>query len=207
MLRVGLTGGLGAGKSTVAGWLSEAGIPVLDADQVAHQLLTPGAAGVAPVVAAFGPEMLDAAGHVDRAKLAARVFADPGERRRLEAILHPRIIAATNQWLDEMERQGHATAVVEAALIFEAGTAHRFDRVIAVVCPPEQKLARWLRAGGNRADAEARLAAQLPDAEKVRRADWVVENATDLADARRQTQAIIAQLLAVQLPDSGRPRR
>ena len=194
MLRVGLTGGLGAGKSTVAQWLREAGIPVLDADQVAHALLAPGGEAAPQVIAAFGPGILDAGGHVDRRKLAAVVFADPAQRRRLEAILHPRIIAASNGWMAAMEQQGHGVAVVEAALIFEAGSAGRFDRTIAVVCPREQRTERWRRAGGDPADAEARLAAQLPDEEKARRADWVIDNSGAPSHTRAQVQKLLADM-------------
>lgn len=197
MLRVGLTGGLGAGKSTVAQWLREAGIPVLDADQVAHELLAPAGEAVPQVLAAFGPSILDASGHVDRRKLASVVFADPAQRRRLEAILHPLIIACTNRWMTAMEQQGYGAAVVEAALIFEAGSAGRFDRTIAVICPRKLRTARWLRAGGDQADAEARLAAQLPDTEKARRADWVIDNSGPPSHAREQVQNLLPQLVAI----------
>lgn len=195
MLRVGLTGGFGAGKSTVAGWLREAGIPVLDADAVAHELLAPGGGAVAAVAAAFGPGVLGPEGGVDRAALGQMVFRDPGARQRLEGILHPLIIAASNRWMDAMERQGRRAAAVEAALIFEAGTEGRFDRVIAVVCPREIRSGRWRRRGAADADAAARLAAQWPDEEKARRADWVVDNAGEPEATRAQVQALAAAIL------------
>lgn len=194
MLRVGLTGGFGAGKTTIASWLRQAGIPVLDADVVAHELLAAGGAGVAPVQAAFGAAVLAPDGGVDRKALAALVFPNPGARKQLEMILHPRIIAAGNQWLDQMEQHGHPVAVIEAALIFEAESAGRFDKVIAVTCPPEIKIARCRQRGGSVAQAEARLAAQLPDAEKARRADWVLDNSGSLASTRAQFDRLLAAL-------------
>ncbi|MGH9505466.1 MAG: dephospho-CoA kinase [Terriglobales bacterium] len=194
MLRVGLTGGFGAGKTTIASWLRQAGIPVLDADVVAHQLLAAGGAGVAPVQAAFGAAVLAPDGGVDRKALAALVFPNPSARKQLEMILHPRIIAAGNQWLDQMEQHGHPVAVIEAALIFEAESASRFDRIIAVTCPPEIKIARWQQRGGSAEEAEARLAAQLPDAQKARRADWVLDNSGSLAATRAEFDRLLAEL-------------
>lgn len=197
MLRVGLTGGFGAGKSTVAGWLREAGIPVLDADVIAHELLAPGGGGVEPVIAAFGESVQDAEGGVNRAVLGKIAFGDAGARKRLEGILHPKIVAASNLWLEEMDRRGHAAAAVEAALIFEAGTARRFDQVIAVVCPPEIRLARRKLIGDRAAaEAEARVAAQWPDEEKARRADWVVDNSGEPEATRAQVQALVERILA-----------
>lgn len=196
MVRVGLTGGFGAGKSTVAGWLREAGIPVLDADAITHELLAPGGGGVEPVVAAFGGGVRDAEGGVDRAALGELAFRDARARQRLEEILHPLILAASNRWMEEMEQRGYAAAAVEAALIFEAGTAGRFDKVIAVVCPREARMARHLQRGGEAADAERRMAAQWPDEEKARRADWVVDNSGRPEAARAQVQELAAALLA-----------
>lgn len=206
MLRVGLTGGLCSGKSTVARWLAEAGVPVLDADAIGHEMLARGTPQYQALVAAFGAGILDAAGAVDRQALARAGFAAPEATRRLNAILHPAIRAETDRRLAELERRGERLAVVEAALFYEAGSEARFDRMIVVTAPREEKIRRFIsRAapGGGaslaeqtaRARAEARLAAQMEDEEKARRADFVLANSGSLADLRAGTLAVYQQLL------------
>lgn len=195
MLRVGLTGGLCSGKSTVARWLKEMGIPVLSADEIGHVFLAPGTPTHAHLVAAFGPAILDATGAIERKELARLAFATREAVRQLNAILHPPIVAEIDRRLTELEGQGQPLAIVEAALFIEAGSHRRFDRLIVVTCDREEKIRRFQRRnGGSRAEAEARLAAQLPDAEKARLADYVIDNSGSLEETRRQVRDLHAAL-------------
>ncbi|MGH9540823.1 MAG: dephospho-CoA kinase [Terriglobales bacterium] len=198
MLRVGLTGGLCSGKSTVAAWLAEMGIPVLNADAIGHEFLAAGTPVYAALVNTFGPAILDAGGAVDRRALASRAFASPAATRSLNAILHPPIQAEADRRLAELERAGQPLAVVEAALFIEAGSHRRFDRLVVVTCDREEKIRRFLlRAHASRAEAEARLAAQMPDEEKARLADFVVDNSGTLDGLRRQVNDLGAQLRVI----------
>src|SRR6202795_4303091 len=143
MLRVGLTGGIATGKTTVAAILRELGCHMLDDDKTAHHLIEPGAAAYEDVVREFGRDILTADGRVDRKKLGAIVFADPARLARLNAIVHPRVLDAADRGLDAIERaEPHAIAVVEAALLIEAGYAPKLDCLVVTWCTPEQQLAR-----------------------------------------------------------------
>jgi len=174
---VGLTGGIGSGKSTVATMLEEMGADVIDADRVGHEIYRPGTEGFTRVVEAFGPEIVGADGHVDRRVLGAKVFADPAELARLNAIVHPLIVAALQARL-AAERAAPRTTpiVVEAAIMMEAGWAF-FDEIWVVSVSPETAIARVVASRGlTREDVEKRIAAQMPIAERRRRADRVIEN-------------------------------
>ena len=192
MLHVGITGGIGSGKSTVARMLGELGAQVLDADRIVRELLGPGQEGAANVREAFGEAFVGPDGSVDRKALAARVFGDPEARGRLESILHPLVISRRRQRLAEIrEQQGRSAVVVsEAALIFEAGTRKEFDRVLLVTAPETVRKARLEAAGWDPVEAERRMASQWPDSRKLPLADWVVDNGADEEYTRGQVAAL-----------------
>jgi dephospho-CoA kinase len=207
MISVGLTGNIGCGKSRVAAMFAELGAEVVDADRVVHELLAPGGAAVLPVLRAF-PGAASRDGGVDRAALAAVVFGDPARRRELEAIVHPLVIASCDARAAAARARGAELFVNEATLLFEAHAAggpdprDRFDAIVAVTCDPEVQLERVAsRAGGASreealAAARARLAAQMPQEEKARLADHVVDNSGDLAGTARQVAVIRSKLLS-----------
>lgn len=202
MLRVGLTGGLGSGKSTVAALLRGLGAQVIEADALGRALMEPGQAVYAEIVRVFGPGVVGADGRLDRARLAEMAFGG-GRLDELNAIVHPAVIKVQREWMDNVfARDAKAVAVVESALIFEverdarargesegvlADWRHRFDRVIVVAAPNAVKIARYVErvcSGKDdacrtaaEADAWRRMARQIPDAEKTARADFVIENA------------------------------
>jgi dephospho-CoA kinase len=191
---VGLTGGIGAGKSTVAEMLRAAGVPVLDADQLAREVVVPGQPAHAEI-AALWPEVIAADGTIDRKKLGAKVFADPAARVRLEAITHPRIQERALARARELEAAGHRLAFYEASLLVESNRHRDFDGLVVVVADEEQQIARTMaRDRSTREHALARLRAQMPPAEKRRAATHVVDNSGDLESTRRQVAALIAAL-------------
>jgi dephospho-CoA kinase len=208
MLRVGLTGGLGSGKSTVAARLRELGAQVIEADDLGRALMEPGQPVFSQIVHLFGPEVVSADGRLNRARLAELAFKG-GRLDELNAIVHPAVIAAQRVWMEQVfKREPAAVAVVESALVFEverdarargedegvlADWRRRFDRVVVVTAPDDVKVARYAARvssglaspkGDAReaaaADARVRLAHQIPDAEKAARADYVLENTADL---------------------------
>jgi dephospho-CoA kinase len=178
---VGLTGGIASGKSTVARLFRALGIGVVDADEVAREIVLPGTPGLEAVIEAFGREVLDASGALDRKALGARVFADPAKRKTLEAITHPRIFARSMELLGEHARAGGVYAMYEAALLVENQSYRMFQALVVVAAKRETQLARIAaRDGLSEADAEARLDAQLPLQAKVDVADHVIWNDGDL---------------------------
>jgi dephospho-CoA kinase len=219
MLRVGLTGGLGSGKSTVAAILREFGAHLIEADELGREMMEPGQAVYAEIVRRFGPEVAAADGRLDRPRLAQLAFGE-GRLQELNAIIHPAVIDAQRVWMDQVfARDPLAVAVVETALIFEvvrdarargekesvlADWRRRIDRVIVVTAPDEIKIARYAAriapTGPARqaaeADARMRLSHQIPDAEKAAQADYVLDNAGDLASLRAQVQALWPRLEA-----------
>lgn len=197
MLRVGLTGGIASGKSVVARELREAmHFPVIDADAVARLVVEPGQPAFDEVVARFGPGVVGPDGRIDRAALGRVVFVDPAARAALEAITHPRIVEETQRWLDERAREGARVAVFEAPLLFEAGLAGFFDRVVVVASSAADQVARAAaRDGLSPADVEARLAAQMPTEAKARRAHHVIWNDGTLDELRAKVRALGAELL------------
>jgi len=196
MLRIGLTGSIAVGKSFVLGVLSELGCRVLDADKTARETVAPGTPGLKAVIEAFGAEMLQADGTLDRAKLGSLVFADEGKRLRLNSILHPFIIAAQDEQLGRWEElEPNGIAVVDAALMIESGGYRRFDKLIVVHCKPEIQLQRLMGRDGLTAEqARQRIAAQMPQAEKVRHADYLIDTSDGFEPARQQTEAVFAEL-------------
>lgn len=222
MLRVGLTGGLGSGKSTVAGYLRDFGAEVIEADELGRTLMEPGQPVYAEIVRAFGPEVVDSDGRLNRARLSALAFQGGSGNRidELNAIVHPAVIAAQRHWMDQVfARDPAAVAVVESALIFEverdarargeketvlADWRRRIDRIVVVTAPDNLKIARYAGrispSGPGReaaeADARLRLAHQIPDAEKAARADYVLENTGDQATLRAQVAELWQRLKA-----------
>lgn len=199
MLRVGLTGGVACGKSTVAKMFADLGATIVDADTIAHELYRPGQEVLQELVKHFGAEILKPDGELDRAKLATLVF-DGGRVEELNKIVHPAVIRQQDEWMRALgEKDPYAVAIVEAALILEAGAKDRFDRIMVVTCKPAQKVARFAQRTGTsedsaRADVERRTKAQLPDAEKARRADFVIDNSGPVEETRHQVQRIYSEL-------------
>ena len=199
MLRVGLTGGVACGKSTVAKMFADLGAQVADADIIAHELYRPGQDVYQELVKRFGQEIVKPDGEIDRAKLAAAAF-DGGRVEELNKIVHPAVIRQQDRWMRELAaRDPHAVAIVEAALIFEAGVNDRFDKIMVVTCKPAQQVTRFAeRTGRNEADArtdvDRRTKAQIPDEEKVRLADFVIDNSGSVEETRHQVQRIYAEL-------------
>lgn len=192
-LRVGLTGGIASGKSTVARLFAELGVPVIDTDVVAREVVEPGEPALDAIAAAFGPGVLAADGRLDRAALRRIVFADPERRRALEDILHPRIRA---QALRQAAAAGGAYQLLVVPLLVETGFDALVDRVVVVDCPPDEQRRRLLARDPDAADdADRMIAAQASRAERLARADWVIDNAGDLDATRRQVLALHAKLL------------
>ncbi len=210
MLRVGLTGGIAAGKSHVRKRFAAAGLATLDLDQVTHALLAAGGAGQQAVVAAFGADLLGPDGAVDRRRLGARVFADAQARARLDALLHPLIRVASERQAAVAQAAGASAFVTEAALLVETGGHLRFDRLVVVHCTPEQQLARLMaRDGSDEAAARARLAAQMPIARKLTFAHLRIDSsgaphATDARsdDVAHELHACAARACAARVPDA-----
>ena len=202
MLRVGLTGGIACGKSSIAAMLVKRGAHFLQADGLAHQLYAPGTATYDKVVRSFGREILNEDGAINRSKLANLVF--PGRIDELNAIVHPEVVKRQNSWMAEVEQSDpHGIAVVEAALLIEAGADKDFDKVISVTCDFEQKVERFARRANvplevARAEVERRSAAQFSDEEKARRADYVVDNSGSAEDTERQVESIWRELQRIE---------
>jgi dephospho-CoA kinase len=213
MLRVGLTGGLGSGKSTVAGFLRELGAEVVEADALGRQVMEPGQQVYQEIVSAFGPEVVGSDGRLNRARLAQLAFQN-GRLNDLNAIVHPAVIAAQQTWVDAVfARDPAAVAVIESALIFEvvrdarargekdgvlADWRRRIDRILLVTAPDELKIARYVARinppatarEGVEADARLRLSHQIPDAEKASMSDYVIDNKSDMEALRAQVNAL-----------------
>ena len=195
MLRVGLTGGIASGKSTVDRMLLDRDYMVLDADAIAHELLGPAQAAHDAVVHEFGREILRADATIDRGKLGAIVFADSAKRERLNAILHPRIREISNDWFARLDQPGGpAIAFEDAALILEAGLRKYFDRVVVCWCRPEQQIERLKERGLSLDQAQRRIAAQMPMDEKRRLADDVIDCSGPLEETERQVEALLVKL-------------
>lgn len=199
MLKVGLTGGIATGKSYVIAVLGELGCEVSDADTLAHAAIAPGAPAHQDIINEFGPDVLNADGTINRALLGALVFGDAAKRERLNAIVHPRVYAAQAAWLAAVAaRNPQAITVFDAALLIETGSYKRFDKIVVVWCEPHLQLERLMtRNLLAREQAEARIAAQLPTAEKLKYADFALNTSLGFEDTRRQTQALYRRLRAL----------
>jgi dephospho-CoA kinase len=187
---LGLTGGIGSGKSTVAAMLSDLGARVIDADKIGHEIYRPGSEGFRRVVGAFGPGVVSADGQIDRRALGARVFAEPTALTRLNAIAHPLIAAEMARRIAALRSENYrGPVVIEAAVLLEAGWRALVDRLWVVSVRPETAIARVTSSRGlARADVERRIGAQMPDAERRREADVVIENDGTLATLRAQVE-------------------
>jgi dephospho-CoA kinase len=195
MLRVGLTGGIASGKSTVSQMLRDRDIPVLAADPLGHELLEPGQPAYDEVLREFGKEILGDGGKVDRGKLGTIVFADPVKRAKLNWILHPKILDVIRQWFKALDRPGGPEfAVLEAALIYEAAVNKELNKVVVCWCDSEQQLERLEARGLSQEQAKRRIAAQMPVDEKKRLADLVIDCSGTLADTERQVGEVIEKL-------------
>ena len=199
MLKVGLTGSIAVGKSFVLGILRELGARTMDADAVAREVVEPGTAGLKAVVEEFGVEILRADGSLNRAGLGAIVFADDAKRQKLNAILHPFIIARQDEILRQWEQETpDAIAVVDAALMIESGGYKRFDKLIVVHCQTQIQLERLMKRDNlTHEEAARRINAQMPQAEKMRHADYLVDTSEGFESARQQTTAVWQELQAV----------
>jgi dephospho-CoA kinase len=194
ILRVGLTGNIGAGKSTVTGLLDGPDFLIINADLLGHEVLASDEDALQRIVAALGTDVLDAAGRLDRAAIARQVFADEEARRRLEEIVHPLIRAREEARVDSWGVVS-GIAVTEAALLVETGGHARYDSLVVVTAPEEARVARLVARGVTEEEARARIAAQLPEADKVAVADYVIDNSGSLDDTRAQTAQLRVSLL------------
>ena len=190
MLRVGLTGGLASGKSTVARMLADLGAEVFDADEIVRGLYRPGGAGETAAKELFGPAVLDPDGRVDRAKIAGLVFSDPEKRHALESRIHPLVRAERARRFREAERRGAAVAVAEASQLLEAKTESDYDRVLLVVAPEADRLRRWEAKGGDVEDARRRIRFQIESSEARGRAHDVIVNDGTIDDLRRRVEEV-----------------
>ena len=205
MLKVGLTGGIASGKSVVGEMFVAQGAKLIHADQIAHELMQPGQPVYHQVVRRFGPEILNPDGSVSRPKLAEAAFGSPDKNipsrvEELNRIVHPSVLQTQEQWMEQVGRgDSQAIAIVEAALILEAGADRQFDRLIVVTCRPEQRIRRFadrmeldLETAGM--EVTRRMAAQMPDDEKVKRADYVIDNSGSLDQTEKQVREVYDEL-------------
>ena len=199
MIRVALTGGMATGKTSVAEMFARRGARVLHADEVAHQLIAPGQPLYDEVVKRFGSDIVQADGTISRARLAEKAFGS-GRIQELNRVLHPAVIARQEQWMAEVAQQDpNVVAIIEAALIFEARVNRRFDKIVVVSCATEQRVGRFAARGGMPLDqaekeVERRMAAQMPEAEKIKAADYVIDNSGSLAATEAQVDKIYGEL-------------
>ena len=199
MLRVGLTGSIGVGKSFVTSIFAELGCHVLDADQTAREVVMPGTPGLQALVAAFGEQILSADGTLDRKQLGALIFADQSQRERLNHILHPFIIARQDEIMREWEAQDpNGIGMIDAALMIESGGYKRFDKLIVVHCRPEVQLERlMLRDKLSRDEAQRRIDSQMSQEEKQSFADYLIDTSDGFESTRAQTTKIYQILIRV----------
>ena len=196
-LLVGLTGGIATGKSTVSAMLAHLGCRVIDADQLAREVVAPGQPAHAAIVAEFGPDVLQPDGYLDRKRLGAIVFNDPERRKRLNAITHPAVRLRQQRILSMLEEEEHDGLVIwDVPLLYETNGDAHVDRVVVVSTDEDTELARLLaRDGSGEADARARIQSQMPVAEKAKRAHYVIDNSGSRADTERQVRQVHRALL------------
>jgi dephospho-CoA kinase len=203
LLKVGLTGGIASGKSTVGEMFSTLGSHLIKADEIAHQLMQPGHAVYRAVVHHFGPEILNSDKTINRAKLAEAAFGSfsgaaekPSQIQELNQLVHPAVIQYHDNWMAEIGRSDpQGIAVVEAALLLEAHAEKSFDRLVVVTCRPEQRIERWAERmkvdeTNARKEVARRMAAQLSDEEKIKYADYVIDNSGSLGETRQQVETV-----------------
>lgn len=204
MIVLGVTGSIGMGKSTVSNMLKEMGIPVHDADAAVHKLLAAGGRGVAPVAALFPDALVqdeNGADMIDRAALGKIVFSDPDKKKQLESILHPMVRDDSAAFKDEMEKEGHKIIVFDIPLLYETGGEKRVDAVLCVTAAADVQKARVMaRPGMTEERFNHVLSQQLPDAEKRKRADYVVTTDIDFDNTRAQLKTVVEKLLTPSKP-------
>jgi dephospho-CoA kinase len=204
LLKIGLTGAIASGKSAVGEMFAKLGAHVIKADEIAHWLMEPGRPVYEEIVRRFGREVINPDQAINRSSLARAAFGDeasgkPPRVQELNAIVHPAVIRHENEWMDEIgQRDPNAIAIVEAALIVEAGVADRFDHLVVVTCHPEQRVQRFaqrqrISEAAARAEVERRMAAQLSEAEKIKAADVVIDNSGSLEATEQQVRRIFEQ--------------
>jgi dephospho-CoA kinase len=204
LLKLGLTGGIASGKSAVGKMFVSLGAHLIQADTVAHDLMQQGSKVYEEVVRRFGREILNLNGSINRPRLAEAAFGKPGgpapRVQELNEIVHPAVIAHENEWMEAIRRRDpNAIAIVEAALILEAKAASRFDHLLVVTCDPEQRVQRYAKRLGiaeesARAEVTRRMAAQIPDDEKIKAADFVIDNSGALDETEQQVRGVFAAL-------------
>jgi dephospho-CoA kinase len=209
MLRVGLTGGIGSGKSTVGRMFAEFGCHFTESDNIGHQLFEPGEAVYRAVVDAFGPGILAPDKTINRKVLGDIVFRDPARRQELNSLVHPEVIRRQKQWLDDLEAADpRSVGIVESALMIEVGTYRNYDKLVVVVCSLEERLRRLRsRPGLSEEEALARIRAQMPLEEKAGYADYVIDTSGTLEETRRQVREVSSRLLELAADSSGSRRQ
>ncbi len=197
MIEVGLTGGIGCGKSIVSGMLAGLGALIIDADLLAKDALSPGGAAYDQTVKAFGRRILSSNGAVDRAALAEIVFADPGKRSLLESFVHPAVFRLEARMVEAFrQKRPGAVVVFDAALLIESGAHARMDKVVVVWCSPETQMQRLTGPKGlGPEEARLRIAAQMPLKEKLLYADFVIDNEGEISETKRQVDELYQKLL------------
>jgi dephospho-CoA kinase len=196
MKRIALTGGMGTGKSHVRAVFAALGVPTIDADTLARDVVAHGTPGFDAVVAKFGRGILNADGDLDRRALAALVFADTGKRRDLEAILHPVVKAAIDQWFTTLDQAAQPFAIADIPLLYEVGLEKEYDAAIVTTCTPENQMKRIMARDNLDATAvQHRLDAQMPIEEKVKRADYVIDTNGSLVQTNTQVHKLYKELL------------
>ena len=193
--RIALTGGIATGKSHIRARFEQLGVPTIDSDILAREAVAPGTAGLAAVVEAFGPEVLQADGSLNRRKLADVVFADPAVRKSLEAIIHPEVRRAIDAWFAALDAEEHPFAIADIPLLYEVGRERDFEAVIVAACDPETQVRRVMKRDGiSEADARRRIGAQLSIEEKARRAAYVIRTDGLFEDTDRQVRDLFDAL-------------
>ena len=195
MIRVGLTGGIATGKSVVRAEIERLGVPTIDADVLARDVVAPGTPALAAILARFGTDVLDEHGELDRRKLGSIVFAEEEARRDLERIVHPAVRAAIDAWLRTMDRDGRDIAVAVIPLLYETGRERDFDAIVTTACSADEQLRRVMtRDSLSELQARQRIAAQLSTEEKVRRADFAIWTDGTYENTRRQIVETLERL-------------
>lgn len=198
MLVVGLTGGIASGKSTVSQLFEQSGVPVICADELAHEAVKPGSPALDEIRRAFGDDTVDNEGNLDRAAMARLVFHDPALRKKLESIIHPRVYEGKAKRVKEFERQGYRVVLVDVPLMYESGWEKTFDLIIVVYVPRHVQQTRLVeRDKMAPEDAMARLESQMPIDEKRDQADKIIDNSGSLERTREQVESILLELRAM----------
>jgi dephospho-CoA kinase len=204
--KLALTGGIATGKSYARERFDELGIPTVDADEIARKLPRRHSEALEAIVRRFGPAILNRNGTLNRRALAAVVFANPDARHDLEAILHPAVYRAIQAWFEHLELLGrHRIGLADIPLLYETGRHVGFDKVIVTWCPEDTQMARMLDRGLTETEAQQRLAAQMPSAEKKARADYVIDTSGPKEDTNRQIDALFDTLVEIVQPGEPRP--